>query len=72
MANGVEEFNPQTNWNRFTAGFKGGESQTYNKPPELRFIDGISAASKQVDPTVKPTGQVLDSWVTRYPNGKVK
>lgn len=42
MAYGVEEFNPETAWSRFTAGFKNDQSGDYNAPPELRFVNGIT------------------------------
>lgn len=51
MAYGVEEFNADTAWARFKAGFSNDQSNDYNKPPELRFTNGITPnAAKLMGP----------------------
>ena len=55
MAYGVEEFNPETAWARFTSGFKNDQSSDYNKPPELRFVDGLGTNAVKLQGSGTPT-----------------
>lgn len=72
MGNGVEEFNPETAWSRFTAGFKDDQPSNYNKPPELRFTDGYTPNVAKIAGGAISAGQVMNPWVARNPNAKIK
>lgn len=69
MANDVETYNEQKAWAKYTQGFKLAINTETNKAPELRFVDKRTPMQGVSDSA--PSMPILDSWVTRYPNGKL-
>jgi len=72
MANGVEEYNEAAAQARFVAGFKGPFVQDANRPVPLMFVDGYGPNFAKINGSgeMAKSMPVLDSWVTRRPNGQ--
>lgn len=69
---GIENFNALTAWERWKTGEKMPYPVEANKPPELRFVEGLGPMYLEVHGGPVHEVGTLDPWVTRYPGSKMK
>lgn len=75
MADGIPEFNEQTQWAKVRRGLSeaGGENfNNMNKAPSMHFKDSKMITARAGMATTKAEGGTPhDPWVFRYPNAKM-